>query len=83
MTNVIMAVLIDKRSTAAPMVQEILTKYGHIIYLRLGFHELHHGDTNEVGQILLQLCGTVDQVGQLQAELSALDLVKVKSMSLD
>lgn len=43
MNDVIMAVIIDKRSTAAPTVQQILTTYGDIINFRLGFHDLHQG----------------------------------------
>ena len=83
MNDVIMAVIIDKRSTAAPTVQQILTTYGDIINFRLGFHDLHQGETNENGKILLQLRGEAARIDQLTKELSALDLVKVKSMSLD
>ncbi len=83
MNDVIMAVIIDKRSTAAPTVQQILTTYGDIINFRLGFHDLHQGETNENGQILLQLRGENARIDHLTKELAALDLVKVKSMSLD
>lgn len=83
MNDVIMAVILDKRSTAAPTVQKILTTYGDIIHFRLGFHDLHQGETNENGQIILQLKGQEERISQLTKELSALDLVKVKSMSLD
>lgn len=37
----------------------------------------------KMGQILLQLRGEAARIDQLTKELSALDLVKVKSMSLD
>ena len=83
MNDVIMAIIIDKRSTAAPTVQQILTTYGDIINFRLGFHDLHQGEANENGQILLQLKGENSRIDQLTKELAALDLVKVKFMSLD
>ena len=54
MKDVIMAISIDKRSSAAPTVQEILTKYGEMIHFRLGLHDLHHSEKNENGRILLQ-----------------------------
>ena len=40
MKDVILAISIDKRSTAAPTVQEVLTKYGEMIHFRLGLHDL-------------------------------------------
>ena len=83
MADVIMAIMIDKRSTAAPTVQEILTKHGEIINVRLGFHDLHQGQSNENGQIVLHLKGSDAVIEKLTADLSALDLVKVKTMSLD
>ena len=83
MNEVVMAIIIDKRSTAAPTVQQILTAYGDIINFRLGFHDLHQGPADENGQILLQLKGDTARIDKLTQELSALELVKVKSMSLD
>lgn len=83
MTEVIMAIIIDQRSSAAPEVQEILTKFGHIIQIRLGFHEVHHNNHGETGRILLQLNGQTSEVEQLGQALTQLSGVKVKSMSLD
>lgn len=83
MSNVIMAVIIDKRSTAVPTLQQILTTYGDIIHLRLGFHDLHHEYASENGQIILQLKGDERRIHQLSQELSALSLVKVTTMTLE
>lgn len=83
MKNVIMAISIDKRSTKAPTVQEILTKYGEMIQFRLGMHDLHHGENNETGRILLQVIGDDTKIDSLKAELAALDLVKVQTMELE
>ena len=83
MKDVILAINIDKRSTAAPTVQEVLTKYGEMIHFRLGLHDLHHGENNENGRILLQVIGDDAKIQALQAELAALDLVKVQDMELE
>ncbi|MFZ7104032.1 MAG: hypothetical protein ACOWWO_15440 [Peptococcaceae bacterium] len=76
-----MAVLINKRSEAAPRVQEILTRFGCIIRVRLGVHEVEA--CREEGLILLQLCGNKEDISQLEKELKALDLVRVKKMDLE
>ena len=81
MRETIMAVLIDGRSTAAPAVQEILTKYGEIIKLRLGLHEVQSEDQN--GHIMLWLRDNPEKITNLSNELSGLNLVRVKSMTLD
>ena len=83
MKNVIMAISIDKRSKAAPTVQEVLTKYGEMIQFRLGMHDLHRGENAETGRILLQVVGDSDKIASLQTELTALDLVKVQTMELE
>ncbi|MFR6291606.1 MAG: hypothetical protein ACLUKQ_09150 [Peptococcaceae bacterium] len=83
MKNVVMAISIDKRSKAAPTVQEVLTKYGEMIHFRLGMHDLHHGENNETGRILLQVIGDDTKIDALKADLSALELVKVQDMELE
>ncbi len=47
MKDVILAISIDKRSTAAPTVQEVLTKYGEMIHFRLGLHDLSRRKTTK------------------------------------
>ena len=81
MKDTIMIILVDKRSAAAQAVQELLTKYGAMIKIRLGLHELDGSD--ECGQILLQLRADEDRLNQLSAELSKLRLVRVKTMDLN
>lgn len=83
MKNVVLAISIDKRSTAAPTVQEVLTKYGEMIHFRLGIHDLHHGEDNENGRILLQVIGDDAKIQSFKNELAALDLVKVQAMELE
>ncbi len=76
----IMAILIDKRSAAAPQVQEILTDHGCIIGTRLGLHEVN--GCSENGLILLTLCGDSTQIAQLEENLTALHRVQVKQMEI-
>ena len=79
--DTVMAILINKRSESAPRVQEILTKFGCIIRVRLGVHEVD--SCSEEGLVLLQLCGDKAQIKDLEEELSSLNLVRVKKMDLN
>lgn len=78
--NTIMAILINHRSKHAPNVQEVLTKHGCIIRVRVGMHEVDA--CTEEGLIILQLCGSGEDITNLQRELEAFDNVRVKTMSL-
>ncbi|ADO76550.1 hypothetical protein [Halanaerobium praevalens] len=79
--STIMAILIDKRTDAAPKVQKILTEHGCIIKTRLGMHE--SANCADQGMIILDLTANNSEVEALKAELSSLAGVKVKSMLLD
>lgn len=79
--STIMAILIDKRTDAAPKVQKILTEHGCIIKTRLGMHE--SANCADQGMIILDLTANNSEVEALKAELSSLTGVKVKSMLLD
>lgn len=78
----IMALLISHRSKKAVHVQEVLTKHGCTIRMRLGLHEA--GDVcSEEGLVLLQLCGEKEEIQALEDELNSLDGVKAKTMSIE
>ena len=79
--SVIMAILIDKRTDAAPRVQKILTEHGCIIKTRLGMHE--SSTCADEGMIILDLTADNGKVENLKEELQAVEGVKVKSMVLD
>jgi len=79
--SMIMAILIDKRTDAAPEVQEILTEHGCIIKTRLGMHE--SSTCADEGMIILDITANDTEVEALEAELKSLAGVKVKSMVLD
>ena len=77
----IMAVLINHRSKKAPTVQEVLTKHGCSIRMRLGLHEA--GDVcSEEGLVLLQLAGEKGDIKALEDELNGIEGVKAKTMSI-
>lgn len=77
----IMAVLVSHRANKAKELQEILTKYGCIIKVRLGLHEA--GDVcSEEGLIILQLCGQEDEINALADELNKQEGLKAKNMQI-
>lgn len=82
METTIMALTIDPRTSHAPQVQTILTKYGCIIKTRLGLHEVSEDSCKEHGLILLHISSDLDKVKQLEQELNTVEGVKVNSMTL-
>jgi hypothetical protein len=79
----IMAVCQEKRMDTAVKVQDVLTKFGCHIRIRLGVHDSPEGLCSNTGIILLQLCCEEKTVKELEKELQAIPNVKVKYMSLD
>ncbi len=77
----IMAVTIDKRMKEAPKVQEVLTRHGCIIGLRIGLHETVNICADN-GLIILSLCGTKKEIAALKRGLEAIKGVGTKSMAL-
>lgn len=78
---VILGVFIDRRSEVAVEVQDVLTKFGCIIKLRLGLHET----TNvcaEDALLLLQLDGDKEEIKTLQESLNIIDGVETKLITL-
>lgn len=77
----IMAVLIENRKAKAIAVQDLFTKYGCSIKMRLGLHET----TNvcaEDGLVILQLTGSDEEIKGLESELNALVGVKTELITL-
>lgn len=81
--SVIMAIVQAKRTETAVKVQDILTKYGCYIRVRLGLHDAAGDACSPNGLILLQLCGDEIPLQNLQNELEAIPEVKVKYMALE
>ncbi|AOR23743.1 hypothetical protein [Clostridium taeniosporum] len=82
MENVIMAITIDPRSIHAPEVQTILTKHGCIIKTRVGLHEVSENSCSEQGLIILHIQSNLDEIKNLENELTGIEGVKVKYMTL-
>jgi hypothetical protein len=79
----IMAVRLARRVDSALQVQEVLTKHGCAIRMRLGLHETAKDYCAEEGLILLQVCATAEETAALEADLAAVHGVRVKTMALD
>jgi len=79
----IMAIVQENRVETAVKVQDVLTKYGCFIRVRLGLHDSAIGQCTNHGLILLQLCGDDLPISKIEEELSAINSVKVKYMTLD
>jgi metal-responsive CopG/Arc/MetJ family transcriptional regulator len=77
----IMAVLVNYRSKKAAEIQNIFTKYGCLIKVRLGLHEAGNV-CSEDGLIILQLEGEKDQIVAFQNELNLVEGVKAKIMEI-
>lgn len=77
----IMAVLINHRSKKAMDVQQVFTRHGCSIRMRLGLHEA--GDVcSEEGLVVLQLVGSEEEVRALENDLNSVEGVKAKTMTI-
>ena len=76
-----MAVVISKRIAEAVKVQQVLTKHGCIINMRLGLHETGSVCADD-GLVLLQLCGTRKETAALKADLNKIKGVKAKTLTV-
>jgi len=76
----LMGIVVDRRKTQAPNVQEVLTKYGDIIKSRIGLHEGYTDENN--GFIILTLLNSEEKIKELKSELCELDGVKAKAMKI-
>ncbi len=79
--RIIMAIRIARRSQAAVKVQEVLTRHGCIIGLRIGLHEIGNVCAED-GLVLLNVCGKPKEVAALKKDLRAIKGVRVKSMEV-
>ena len=77
----IMAISLNQRSTQAPKFQEVLTRFGCNIKMRLGLHEA--GDAcSDQGLIILQLTGAKDEIKALEENLNNIEGIKLKIIEL-
>jgi len=79
-----MAIIQKNKIETATKVQEVLTKNGCHIRIRLGLNEAKIGGCSDSGIILLQICtDDLSVVKIMEKELNAIDNVRVKHMTLD
>jgi hypothetical protein len=76
--NTIAAVKINGRIAQAPLVQEILTKYGCNIKTRIGFHEVSEDKCSMDGVLVVELIGKQTEIQDMFEELNKLDGVTPK-----
>ena len=81
--SIIMAILQEKRVDSAAKVQDVLTKYGCYIRVRLGLHDSTVNDCSNSGLIILQLYGEELIISAMEKEMKEISNVKVKYMTLD
>lgn len=79
----IMAICQINRMETAVKVQDVLTKYGCHIRIRLGVHDSQPQECTNTGMILLQVCGGESVTKELERELIEIPNVKIKYMMLD
>jgi hypothetical protein len=78
----IMVVKIGARREKSPKVQEVLSKYGCSIKVRLGLHETENVCSDE-GILILQLTGDQNEMMGLEKALNELESVKAQMVILE
>lgn len=77
----IMLVKVNHRVQKVPEMQEVLTKYGCSIKMRLGLHEAGDVCSNQ-GLIILQLTGDEKEINAFEKELSSVEGISVKLVEI-
>ena len=78
----IIGVRVNHRVANAVGLQELLTKYGCNIRLRVGLHETNENFCADDGIIMLQVCGDKDAREGMVAALNAMDGITAKMLEL-
>jgi hypothetical protein len=76
----IIGLLITDRIKEAGQTQKTLTKFGHVIKSRLGFHEVTEDVCSRAGVVILQLAGNPAECEKLETELSQIGGLEVQRM---
>lgn len=79
----VIGIRMDDRASNAQNLQETLTKNGCKIKARLGLHEISKHNCANDGLIVLQPCGTKEEVEQLLKDLNDLTDVTAKLIDLN
>ncbi|MFO8066881.1 MAG: hypothetical protein R6U11_04785 [Bacteroidales bacterium] len=79
----VVGILIKDRIKEAGRTQKVLSKHARIIRTRLGFHEVSEAVCSRVGMILLQLKASGPDWQKMNADLSEIGGIEVKTMTFD
>lgn len=80
----LMAVRIHDRDNTAVKIQEVLTRHGCKIDMRLGLHDNEGVNAcSMAGTLILRLCCNADEARLIEADLEKIDGVKAKFIDLD
>ncbi|MBI9033031.1 MAG: hypothetical protein JEZ03_01030 [Bacteroidales bacterium] len=79
----VIGIMIYDRIKESGRTQKTLTKYGHCIKSRLGFHEVNEDVCSRVGMVILQLGGQMSEWEKLEEELNQIGGVQVKNMTFE
>lgn len=77
----IMAIKLGERRKNSPDVQQVLSKFGCSIRMRLGLHETENVCADE-GLLILQLTGETDEMKKLEKALNEMDDVKAQLIKI-
>ncbi len=78
----ILGIKLAKRTETAPMLQEILSKYGCNIKTRIGLHDVRDGICAPDGVILLEVIGDEKIISDMLFELNSIQNIKLEKMIL-
>ena len=82
--NTLMAIRVSDRDSNAVKIQEVLTKHGCVISMRLGLHDQEDGNVcSTSGTLILQLCCSSEEAKKVEADLVKINGVKAKFIDLD
>ena len=79
----ILGILIKDRIKEAGKTLVVLSKYGNIISMRLGTHELSDSKNSRVGMIVLTLTGDENLWPQLEKDLAEIGGIEVKNIEFN
>ena len=79
----IIGVRVNHRVANAVGLQEVLTKYGCNIKLRVGLHETGEDFCSDDGVIMLQACGDKETIGKMMDAFNNVEGVTAKLLDLN
>lgn len=77
----ILGLHLTNRVKEAIKVQDVLTKFGCSIKTRLGLHDVNEEVCSANGIIILELCGSIDEMAKLENELLKIEGMEVRKMT--